>query len=430
MVARPLVRYLLDQEGFHVKCASRTVAKAEKLIEGHRRGEAQSLNVDDRAAVEVLVVAADLVISLVPWVHHMKVAELCLRHRRPMVTTSYVSKEMQQLDEEARDADIIILNEIGLDPGIDHMSAVKIIHEVHGKGGKIQSFRSYCGALPSPEANTNPWGYKFSWSPRGVLLAAKNQARYLKHGEEVVVPGEELFDDCSTIYIEGLGDFEVYPNRDSLPYVGKYEIPEAETMFRGTLRYPGWCETWKKIGELGLLDEEERADLGGLSFREFMKKLTGSEEEDVEAGLASSLGIEEDSDVMKRFKWLGLLSDEPLPIQSGSALDLLGAQMLERLKYDQGERDVVILHHEFFAELSDGRQRITSTLIDFGIPGGDSAVARTVGLPAAIATKLILEGKIAQKGVRIPVEPSIYEPVLAELEHQGIASAEQSEVLK
>lgn len=430
MVARPLVRYLLEQPDFQVRCASRTVSKAEKLIEGHPRGEAQSLNVKDAPAVEGLITQADLVVSLLPWVHHMKVARLCLDRGKPMVTTSYVSKEMEQLDEKAKEAGIIILNEIGLDPGIDHMSAVKIMHEVRAKAGTIKSFRSYCGALPAPEANTNPWGYKFSWSPRGVLLAAKNQARYLEDGEDVLVPGEELFEDCSTISIEGLGDFEVYANRDSMPYIEKYELSEIETMFRGTLRYPGWCETWKSIGGLGLLNEEERTDLEGLSFRAFLGKLIQSEEEgSLEKNLASYLGIDEDSDVMKRFRWLGLLSDEPLPVQSGSALDVLGALMLDKLKYEEGERDMVVLHHDFVAELSDGRQKITSTMIDFGIPGGDSAVARTVGLPAAIGVKLILEGTIKETGVRIPVDPQIYEPVLAELEQQGIASTEKSEVL-
>ncbi|MFQ6090937.1 MAG: saccharopine dehydrogenase C-terminal domain-containing protein [Candidatus Bipolaricaulia bacterium] len=427
LVAGPLVRYLLDQ-GYKVRVASRTLSKAEALIGDHPQGEARRLDVTDTATLDKLVEEADLAISLLPYVHHVTVAQLCIKHRKNMVTTSYIGEAMRALDQEVKEAGIIILNEIGLDPGIDHMEAMRIIDGVHDKGGKIASFYSYCGGLPAPEANTNPFGYKFSWSPRGVVLAAKNSARYLKDGEEISIPGEELFDHYWTVKIEGLGEFEAYPNRDSIPYIETYGIPEAETMYRGTLRNPGWCATWKRFVELGLLDEEEQ-DLRGLTWAGFMRRLIGGRSGDLKSELAAHLGIEEGSDVMKKFEWLGLLSEEPLPLERGSALDLLAAKLLEKLQYEEGERDMIVLQHEFVARYPDRREKIISTLIDFGIPGEETSMARTVGLPAAIGAKLILQGEIGLKGVQVPVVPEIYRPVLAELEEQGIEFQERREVV-
>lgn len=435
MVARPLVRYLLDQDDFRIVVASRTLSKAENLISNHPRGKAQQLNVTNTEALRKLVSSSDLVISLLPYVHHIKVANYSIEYRKPMVTTSYVSGEMQALNRKAEEAGIIVLNEIGLDPGIDHMSAMKIIHSVQNKGGKIISFCSYCGALPAPEAATNPFRYKFSWSPRGVVLAAKNEAKYLKNGQEINVPWRQLFEDYATITIEGLGDLEVYPNRNSLQYIKKYGISSTQTMFRGTLRYPGWCETWKNLGKLGFLDKEEK-DMRGLSYKEFVELLIHritqikSPQENTKLTVANYLQIDENSPVMEKFEWLGLFSEEQLPLERGSALDVLADRLLEKLKYEEGERDMVVLHHEFIGEYPEGQKdRITSTLIDYGKPGGDTAVARTVALPAAIGSKLILQRKIDFKGVYIPTIPSIYEPILKELEEQGIICSERSEPL-
>ncbi len=436
MVARPLVRYLLDQDDFGVVVASRTLSKAENLISGHQKGKALQLDVANTEALTELISSSDLVISLLPYAHHIKVANYCIEYRKPMVTTSYVSSEMQALDTKAKEAGILILNEIGLDPGIDHMSAMKIIHGVQNDGGEIVSFRSYCGALPAPEAATNPFRYKFAWSPRGVVLAAKNDAKYLRNGKEVNVPWDRLFEDSSTLTIEGLGDFAVYPNRDSLGYIQRYGIPSTQTMFRGTLRYPGWCETWKKLEELQLLDEEEK-DLQGLSYKEFIGSLIrkaprigSTPQGNTRLSVANYLQLEENSPIVERFEWLGLFSEEPLPLDRGSALDVLSARLLEKLKYEEGERDMVVLHHEFIGEYpEDKRERITSTLIDYGKPGGDTAVARTVALPAAIGTRLILQEKIDLRGVYIPTMPPIYEPVLRELEGQGIICIEKAEPL-
>jgi saccharopine dehydrogenase (NADP+, L-glutamate forming) len=430
LVAKPLVRYLLDQPDFKVEVASRTVSKAVKLIDNHPDGEAKELNLKDEEGLKKEVADSDLVISMVPYGFHPKVAKYCIDFGKHMVTTSYVSEVMQNLDEQAKKANILILNEVGLDPGIDHMEAMRIIHEVEEKGGKIQSFTSYCGGLPAPEANTNPFGYKFSWSPIGVLLAGKNSAQYQKDGQQIFIPAEDLFKDPSIINIEGLGEFEGYPNRNSLPYIQLYGIQSADTMLRGTLRNKGWCSTMKKMVDLEILDEEEK-EWDGLTYKDFIRRLMGNPaEEDIQKALSAHLGIEEDSDIIKRFEWLGLLSDESIPVSKGSALDILGARMLEKLQYEEGERDMIILQHQFIASYPDGnKEKITSTLIDYGIPHGDSSMARTVGLPAAIATRLILEGKIEMTGVHIPVIPEIYVPILQELKEMDIAFTEKREEL-
>ncbi len=430
LVAKPLVRYLLDQPDFQVKVASRTVSKAEKLVGDHPRGEAQPLNVNDTATLRNLISDSDLTISMVPYTHHVTVADLCIELKKHMVSTSYVSEAMKKLDQKAKDVGVLILNEIGLDPGIDHMSAMRIIHGVQNKGGRIASFYSYCGGLPAPEANTNPWGYKFSWSPRGVVLAGKNSARYLKDKKEVKIASEDLFSHFWPMDIEGLPPLEAYPNRDSVPYVQIYGISDADSMYRGTLRYPGWCQTMKKVVDLGLLDEIEQ-NVKGLSYADFLRKLIKKEKgDDLKKDLANYLKIEGDSEPIKRFEWLGLLGDEMIPFEKSSPLDVFANRLLEKLKYEEGERDMIILHHDFTAEYPENRkEKITSTLIDYGIPNGDSAMSRTVGLPAAIGAAMILNGRIKDTGVHIPVSPTIYQPALEELEKLGIVCKEKSQPL-
>lgn len=431
LVAGPLVKYLLDRTDHGVVVADIEIERARRLVAGHPRGEAKSLSIDDRTALGAEIGRADLVVSMAPYTFHPVIAAAAVEAGRHMVTASYVSPAMRELDGRAREKGVIILNELGLDPGIDHMEAMRIIHEVHGDGGRVLGFTSYCGGLPAPEANTNPFGYKFSWSPRGVLLASKNSARYLKDGRLVTIPAEALFAAPETISMPGLADFEGYPNRDSVSYRDVYGIPEARDILRGTLRYPGWCRTMMKVGQLGLLEETPVKEWTGKRYRDLAAELAGSGTgEDAKAAVARKLGLEPASDVLGRLEWLGLFSDEAIPVARGSAFDILAARMVERLQYAAGERDMVVLQHVFLAESRDGRrERITSTLIDFGIPHGDSSMSRTVGLPAAIGARLVLEGRIAETGVRVPVTPDIYEPILDELAALGIRFQEDRQKL-
>jgi saccharopine dehydrogenase (NADP+, L-glutamate forming)/spermidine synthase len=431
LVARPLVSYLLDRPNFRVVVADMEPGRADKIVSGHPRGEGKVLSIEDRAAMKAEIERSDLVVSLVPHALHPVIAAAAIDRGKSVVTVSYVSPAMKELDGQARAKGVIVLNELGLDPGIDHMEAMRIIHEIHGKGGRVLGFTSYCGGLPAPEANTNPFGYKFSWSPMGVLLASKNSAKYLKDGKVVLIPAEDLFAGPEAITFPGLGVFEGYPNRDSVSYRETYGIPEARDLLRGTLRYPGWCRTLKKIGDLGLLDETGVKDWAGRTYRDFMSILAQVPPgEDVKGAVAARLGLEPDSNIIARLEWLGLFTTEPLPIARGSALDILAARMIERLKYETGERDMVILQHEFLTESREGRLgKITSRLIDFGIPGGDSSMSRTVGLPAAIGARLITEGRIRETGVRVPVSPDIYSPILDELAALGLRFEEHRQAL-
>ncbi len=425
LVSRPMVRYLLAVPDFEVTVASRTLSKAEKLIDGHPRGRALHLLADDDQTLDSLVSGHDLTVSLLPYTYHVQVARHCLKHRRQMVTTSYVSEAMKELDAAAKDAGVLILNEIGLDPGIDHMSAMAIIHRVQAKGGKVLSFMSYCGGLPAPEANDNPLGYKFSWSPRGVVMAGRNPGRYLKDGKEVAVPGEELFGHHWPLDIEGAGGFEAYPNRNSLPYIALYGLQNVKTMFRGTLRYPGWCETLKAIADLGLLDDEERDDLVGLTVADWMRQRIPGDRS-LRQDTAARLGLDPEAAAISNMAWLGMFGDEPVGIDKGSNLDIIARLMLGRMSYKPGERDMIVLHHDFRVKLTDGSaKRVTSTLVEYGQPEGDSAMARTVSLPAAFAVKHMLHGGIKLTGVRIPVLAELYEPVLAELDGMGIVFEER-----
>jgi saccharopine dehydrogenase-like NADP-dependent oxidoreductase len=428
LVTRPLVQYLLDMPEFRLTIASRTESKAKALIGDHPNGSAARFDIEKNPeALGGLVSGHDLVISLLPAMHHPAVAKECIKQRKLMVTTSYVSPAMKELDKSAKDAGILILNEIGLDPGIDHMSAMRIIDTAQNNGGTVRSFRSYCGGLPAPEANTNPFGYKFSWSPRGVLLAARNSARYLEDGKVVEIPGEVLFDFFHEMRVEELDDpFEAYANRDSIPYIEIYGLKSAHTMYRGTLRNTGHCVTWKKMADLGFLSIDTMENTKGMTYRALVARLAGlPSDSDLESAVTKKYALPANPPVLDKWKWLGLFEERPLPENVSTPLDFLVSLALEKLQYEPGERDMVILHHVFMVEYPDRKEKITSTLVDFGIPHGDTSMARTVGLPAAVATKLILQGRIDLTGVHVPVVPEIYNPVLDELEELGIECVER-----
>ncbi len=415
LVARPYIQYLCEN-GFHVTVASRTKEKAERLIEGCDNATAIAFNIaKDDELLQKLTSEADLVCSLLPYTFHVKAAKVAIQHKKHFCTTSYISDEMQSLDEEATKAGILILNECGVDPGIDHMSAMKIIDGVHNEDGKIVSFTSFTGGLPAPDANDNPFGYKLSWSPRGVLLAGRNDAQFLRDGKEVHIPGKDLFQSYEIMDVPGMGQFEGYPNRDSLSYINIYSIPETKTMLRGTFRNIGWCATLDKIADLGLLDIEERS-LDNLSYSQMIRQVLSSNEDDALSLVAKKLNLETTDPIIGRLDWLGLFSDDIIPDGIPTYLDALCHLFEQKLKYAPGERDMIVMHHDFIAEYPNRRERITSTMIDYGIPNGDSSMSRTVALPVAIASRLIMEGKINLTGVHRPIMPEVYDLILEELE--------------
>ncbi|MFV2073425.1 MAG: saccharopine dehydrogenase C-terminal domain-containing protein [Thermoanaerobaculales bacterium] len=432
LVVRAHVRYLLDH-GFFVTVASRTVSKAEDILDGHANGTPMAYDISEEPErLESIIADHDLAVSLLPWQFHPQVGRACLDTGTHMVTTSYVKDEMMALDAAAREKGVILFNELGVDPGIDHMTAMKVIDRVQAEGGEITTFQSYCGGLPAPEANDNPYGYKFSWSPRGVLLAGLNDARYRRDAEVVDVPGKELFDHVWPVSVAIQGEetaLEGYPNRDSMPYTEVYGIDPRDVMFRGTLRFPGWCATMKQVARLGWLRTDEIDRLEDKTFGDLTAQLAGVDTTtDLKTAVAAHLDIDSDGPELAKMEWLGLLGTDQLP-GPAAPVDILTERMLEKMSYGDGERDMLVLQHTFIAEFPDRTERITSTMIDFGIPGGDSSMNRTVGLPAAVAARFILEERFAQPGVIVPVMSEFYEPALEELERLGIQFSEETEIV-
>ena len=423
MVAKPIAEYILDNN-IQLTIASRTVSKAEKLIGSHVNGKAVSWTADVLTTLEKLVSENDLVISLLPYEHLVTVAKLCIKHKKNMVTTSYVSPEMKALDAEANKAGIIILNEIGVDPGFDHMTAMRIIDKVKSEGGKIKEFYSFCGALAAPEVADNPFRYKFTWSPRGVLMAGNNNARYLKNNNVIDIHSEDLFKNPVAIEFPEVGNMEVYPNRDSLAYIDIYNIQEVETMFRGTFRYPNWCEIMDVMKMLGLLSTEIQ-NFEGKTYKEVVAEKMDVYPKNVKEKAAGRLKLDLHSPAIDALEWLGYFSNEKVNLTEGSTFDITVDLMFKKMMLPEGARDMVIMQHSFLIEKANGKKEVVkSRLLDFAT-NTDTSIARTVALPAAIAVKLILNGEITEKGVRIPITKTIYEPVLNELEKMGIAMVEK-----
>jgi len=425
MVVKPIVQYLLKQ-GYAVTVATRTESKAEKMIDGHPNGAALKWTVDDEETLDQLVKDHDLSVSLLPYAYHVMVAKKCIKHKKNMVTTSYVKPEMKALNEEAKNAGILILNEIGLDPGIDHMSAMRIIDNVHNKNGKIKEFYSFCGALVAPEVEKNPFAYKFSWAPKGVVMAGNNDGNYLRHGKVHYIPTEDLFKNPIKLNFPGVGELEVYPNRDSLPYTDLYGIPETETIFRGTFRYDKWCEIIDAFKAINLLSYD-KFNVEGMTYADFMAKMINAgNSDDIKKKVAKELNIALDSNPIIALEWLGLFSSEPMNRKEDSAFEIVSDIMIEKMMISEGERDMVVMQHTFLAEYPDGKQEIIkSRMLDFGTLKTDTSIARTVALPAACAVEMLLEGKIKTTGVHIPVIPEIYNPILDHLETMDIKMIEE-----
>ncbi|MBS0010297.1 MAG: saccharopine dehydrogenase NADP-binding domain-containing protein [Bacteroidales bacterium] len=424
MVAKPLIDYLLDK-GCRITIACNTCINARRIIRDHPNGTVVYWDAGNNCELGAMVREADLVVSLLPYKFHHIVAEACILHRRHMITTSYVSREMEGLDKAAKEAGIIILNEIGLDPGIDHMSAMKIIESVQGRGGHIEKFWSICGALPAPGNVDNPLGYKFTWSPQGVLLASLNDARYLDNGKIVNIKPEDLFKRTFSYTLKDVGTLEVYANRDSINYIDIYGLKDISTIFRGTFRFRGWCETIDAMKSLDLLSMKDE-DLTGISYADLMRSRTSGGTRPVKEQVAERLGLNTGSAAIKSFEWLGLFDDIEIPESAQNPFEAISELMMTKMILKEDERDMIVLKHIFLAVHLDGsRELISSQMIDYGSPSTDTSISRTVALPAAVAAKLILDGQIALKGVYRPVKKEIYMPVLDRLEELGIKTEEE-----
>ncbi|MCH9649063.1 MAG: saccharopine dehydrogenase NADP-binding domain-containing protein [Deltaproteobacteria bacterium] len=429
LVVRPLLDELFARPNTSVTVAALNIDRARQLVEGHSRGRAVELDSSDRARLHEEVGRADAVVSLLPATLHVPVAKACLEHRVPLVTSSYVSDEMRALDQEAQSLGVLLLNETGLDPGIDHMMAAEVIRRVRKEGEEILAFASYAGGLPAPANNDNPWGYKLSWSPRAVLVSARSHVQYREGGEVHQFPHPYHPGAVRSLEVPRVGKLEVYPTRDSLKYQKPYRLEHLKDLFRGTLRYPGWCATLRSLLELDLLSLEP-IECKGLTYRSLLAQRLAAPAGDVETKLAAHLGVEPGDDIIERFSWLGLLSDRALPEQPTAPLDLVATLFQDKLQYAPGEQDLVILEHHFIATRSGGgRRKIVKRLQVFGTAGDHSAMALTVGTPAGLACGLILDGKISLTGVRIPVSEELTVPILRGLEERGFAIEEVEEDL-
>jgi len=430
-VVKPLVDYFIDKCKYEVLVASRDNNHSGLIIAGRALGKRVLWNATPPYnELDEMVKDVDLVVSMIPPNMHVIVAKACLKHGINMVTTSYISPEMKALDEEAKKAGIIILNEIGEDPGIDHMGAMNMINQVNQEGGKIKSFKSYGSGIPSFEHNNNPYGYKFSWSPRGLLTAAQTPAVYIKNGQKVEVSAENLFDNSWLVDVEGLGTFETYPNRDSTNYINDYNIKDVSDFYRGLLRHPGYCNSIQSMKDLNLLSDKESHDLQGVTYKQFTASLIGAGgDADIKQAVSDKLNLMVTSDIIKQLQWLGLFDDEQIPMSKGTNADVLLGLMQDKMAYENHEKDMIIVHNEAIVEFDNRMEKRTATMKVEGRPFGHSAMSRAVGLPAAIASRLILEGAIRAKGVLKPITEEIYKPILAELEENGYKFEHKTQVI-
>lgn len=424
LVVKPIVEYLLENS-FRLMIASPMKDRADEMINGHPLGSSLDWSMDDPETLDKIVSEYDITVSLLPYKFHTEVAKVCLKHGKSLVTTSYVQPEMQDLDSAAKEAGVILLNEIGLDPGIDHMSAMKIIDHIHNKGAKVEEFYSICGALPAPEAADNPLKYKFSWSPKGVILASRNSATYLRKGNRIFIEPENLFKDRFGLDFPGVGPMEVYPNRDSVSYINIYGIPEVKTIYRGTFRYKGWCETLDAMKSIDMLGDIVK-DYSGMTYAGFIAERAASGRKDLKKNISEKLKLSESSIPIKALEWLGFFEEELMHYKETTPFEITSDLMIRKMLLSDDERDMVILQHIFLASYPDGRSEvIKSSMLDFGSPSTNTSIARTVALPAAIAVKMILEQKIDLTGVYRPVVPQIYNPVLSELQKMNITMKEE-----
>lgn len=424
-----LINYLLDKSaefGWLITIADQSLELAEQKAANHPRAKAIQFNVMDSEQRSLFIGKADIVISLLPETLHVHLVKDCIKHRVNLVSASYVSPEMASFNDEAASAGLVFLNEMGLDPGIDHMETMKLLAKVKAKGGKLISLRSFGGGLVASDSDDNPWGYKITWNPMNVVMAGVASARYVKDEKLKIVPYNRLFRDVSIVEVPGLGKFESYPNRDSIKYRRIYNIPRIPNVFRGSIRKIGFCKAWNALVQIGLTDNRYLVpDSNKFKYSEwlsfYLDKKNGIS---VKQALMDFLNEPEDSDVLKKIEWLGLLSDEKIMLTDVSPAEILLDLLKRKWKFTEKDRDMVILQTEVEYEIENRIEKIVSSLVVYGEPGYNTAMAATVGLPLGVGAKLILNNSVKEKGVIIPTHADIYKPALKELAEHGIKPTE------
>ena len=422
-----LIKYLLEksaEEKLHITVADVSVEFANNKIKGHPNAAAIALDVTNNTARKKAVQNADIVISMLPAHMHVDVAKDCLEFGKNMVTASYVSKEMKALDDEVKKRGLVFMNEIGLDPGIDHMSAMSIIDKIRYNGAEMLLFESFAGGLVAPESDTNLWNYKFTWNPRNVVLAGQGPAsKFLQEGTYKYIPYQKLFRRTEILNIPGHGKFEAYPNRDSLKYIKEYGLENILTIYRGTIRKIGFSRAWNMFVQLGMTDDSYIIEGSeNMSYREFTNSfLAYNPNDSVELKLRSYLKIDQDDIIWEKLIELDIFN----PNKKVGLKDATPAQILQKILMDSwflepDDKDMIVMHHKFGYKYQGEKRQIESSMVVIGEDQTYTAMAKTVGLPVAIATLLILNKKITTPGVQIPISKEVYVPVLDELEKHGI----------
>ena len=434
--ATVLIDYLQQtcvERNWQLSIGDANVQMVRSKISTHQNIYAVALKADDALQRNAFITSVDLVISMLPPALHILVAQDCLRLGKHLLTASYVDEALKKIADQVKSNGLIFLCEMGLDPGIDHMSAMQLIDRIHNAGGKITAFYSHCGGLIAPECDDNPWHYKISWNPRNIVLAGKSGAVYRENKQTIQKPYPELFNQAPTIACEGMPLLEWYPNRDSLSYIPLYGLDHASTFIRTTLRYQHFCSGWHTVATLGLTDTEDQALVKKCStFHEWIS-------EKINASLPKANGLSDyvahtlpkaiQAITLEQLSYLGLDVEEPIPQDANCSADILQKRIESRLALQPTDKDMIVMLHEIEYTTSDGQNRkCSASLVVKGEDHFHTAMAKTVGLPLAIAAELILTGKIYTGGLQIPTSPEIYEPVLKALSEKGIRFVEQDEL--
>ena len=425
MSATDLISYMLkhaETYNWNITVGDISVETVKKKIGGHPRGKAVYFDCYDDAIMERYIKDADIVISLLPPGMHAAAARIALQYNAHVVTASYASQEMIDMHEAAKEKGLTFLNELGADPGIDHMNGMRSIDKIRKKGGELLAFTSYCGSLVAPESNDNPWGYKFTWSPMNVILAGSTGACYYKKGNFRCIPYNRLFTNPKVIGVPGFREFEAYENRDSVTYRKKYKLDDIPTFIRATLRYPGFCEGWNSLIKLGLTANNYHIEGSEkMTYRQWVASYLPDDDRNLENTLADILAIERGGELHKKLLWTELLSDRPIRRVNGTPAEILLDLLMDKLKFKHKDTDMLVFYERLEYKLNGELFEHLSYLVTKGLDHWHTAISRTVGLPAAIAAKLILNGEIKSPGVLFPWSKEVYDPVLDELAELGIA---------